>query len=289
MISIGSQYSRGFTRANPSCYLFLIDQSLGMGEPIEGNGPRRCDFLADRVNNWLNEMILRASTENSVRGFLEIAVIGYHTDEQGNPIIQSALPGDRFIPISQIALNTLRIDEKQMRIYDEEIADVQEFSVQIPVWIDPVARGGSPMCAALCDAYYRLESWIANHPYSFPPIVIHITEGEAQDGDPVEFAEPLRSLSTCHGELLLFNFCTSAGADEKTLFPSRLESHSNRQAIDLFNLSSLLPAPFYERAAREHALHPGARAFAYGADVVTLNQFLEVSSPPFIARHRPLR
>ncbi|MCY2964505.1 MAG: VWA domain-containing protein, partial [Planctomycetota bacterium] len=192
------------------------------------------------------------------------------------------LARDGFIPISEIEANPLRLDNKMKKMYDEETAEVQEIPVQVPVWVDPVARGGTPMCAVLSDAYYKLEGWIADHPDCFPPIVVHITDGEAQDGDPIEFAEPLRSLATTNGEVLLFNCSLSMLAADKILFPSSLESVPEKLAMDLFKMSSPLPEPIFQQASKEFTLSPGARAFVFNADAVALVQFLEMGTkaPP---------
>ena len=44
------------------------------------------------------------------------------------------------------------------------------------------------------------EQWIAEHRDSFPPVVVHITDGESQEGDPRPYADPLRELATEDGE-----------------------------------------------------------------------------------------
>ncbi|MCY2964634.1 MAG: VWA domain-containing protein, partial [Planctomycetota bacterium] len=66
-------YSQELTRATPGCFLFLLDQSLSMEEPIGGSGPRKCDALADSINNWLQEMAIRASGDSGIRDYMEIA------------------------------------------------------------------------------------------------------------------------------------------------------------------------------------------------------------------------
>ena len=75
----------------------------------------------------------------------------------------------------------------------------------VPVWVDPRAEGGTPMCHMLYHAHQILAEWIGQHPRSFPPIVVHITDGESQDGNPIPYADALKSLATEDGNVLLFN------------------------------------------------------------------------------------
>ena len=63
-------------------------------------------------------------------------------------------------------------------------------------WVDPKTEGGTPMCHMLYHAHQILGEWIGSHPRSFPPIVVHITDGESQDGDPNPYAEAVTGLTT---------------------------------------------------------------------------------------------
>ena len=67
------------------------------------------------------------------------------------------------------------------------------------------------MCEALTLATSTLETWVKEHKFSYPPVVINITDGESTDGDPLEDAQVLRELSTQDGNVLLFN-CHISGS-----------------------------------------------------------------------------
>jgi Mg-chelatase subunit ChlD len=79
---------------------------------------------------------------------------------------------------------------------DDGAGGLVDQTVKFPIWFDPVANGGTPMCAALGRATTILQGWLAQHPDCFPPIVINITDGEATDGDPTGPAKTLTSLSS---------------------------------------------------------------------------------------------
>ena len=45
---------------------------------------------------------------------------------------------------------------------------LMETEVEVPVRVDPVAEGGTPMCSALYKAYELAKAWIDEHPKCFP-------------------------------------------------------------------------------------------------------------------------
>lgn len=279
-------YTQEISRATPACFVFLLDQSLSMEEPIGGSGPRKCDQLADAINGWLNNMIVRAMGGSGVKDYMDVAAIGYHTDDAGNPIIGTAFGGSlaepsqqNFVKISEIYANPLRLADKMQQMFDQDTGEMQEFPVQVTEWLDPVMQGGTPMCHAMHHTYGLLERWISEHHDSFPPIVIHITDGEAMDGDATPYAEAIRSLATDNGNVLVFNCHLSMQAADPIRFPHSAEMLPNQFARDLFKMSSELPAPIFEKAAMDgFPLQPNARGFMFNADAVSLLQFLDMGT-----------
>ncbi len=57
-------------------------------------------------------------------------------------------------------------------------------------------------------------AWADAHSSSYPPTIIHVTDGASTDGDPSAVAAALRQMSTSDGECLLFNLhiSTTGGA-----------------------------------------------------------------------------
>ena len=125
----------------------------------------------------------------------------------------------------------------------------------------------------------RFESWIAQHPRSFPPIVVHITDGESQDGDPVAYADAIRKLATSDGNVLLFNCHLSATAADPFMFPAKPDGLPDKLAKMLFEMSSVLPDRFHRYAAEEgFELQAAARGMAFNANMVCLIQFLNMGT-----------
>lgn len=276
-------YQREISRDNKACILFLLDQSYSMTEPIGNSEKRKCDSLAGAVNGWLHNMAIRASGDEGIRDWMDVGVIGYRTDKAAKPIITPALTGELagkpLVSVTDIGNHPARIDTTIQEFRDEDTGEVMEIPTDSPVWVDPVAEGSTPMCHVLHYAHSILKQWIAGHPKSFPPIVIHITDGESQDGDPIKYADAVKNLATADGNVLLFNCHLSATAAEPQAFPSTDARLPDDLAKVLFRMSSELPQPFFKSAIAEGMpLKPGARGMAFNADLVVLIKFLDMGT-----------
>jgi hypothetical protein len=135
------------------------------------------------------------------------------------------------------------------------------------------------MCHVLHFAHGVLQQWIGQHQLSFPPIVVHITDGESQDGDPLPYAEAVRALATRDGNVLLFNCHLSMAAEAPSLFPSVDGQLNDPLAKVLWRMSSVLPEPLLRGAMTEgYAKGPGARGMAFNADMAVLIKFLDMGT-----------
>lgn len=276
-------YQREISRDHKACILFLIDQSYSMVDPLGGGKKRKCDELAAAVNAWLHNMAIRASGDAGIRDWMDVGVIGYRTDQSAQPIIEPALTGPLagrpLVSIIDIGNEPARIDSTMETITDEETGEVLEVPADNPVWIDPVAEGSTPMCHVLHYAHALLADWIQKNKDSFPPIVIHITDGESQDGDPIPYATALKQLATTDGNVLLFNCHLSMASTQTFLFPSTEQPWPDPLASVLFQMSSTLPDNILRMAVSEgFNLTAGARGMAFNADMVVLLRFLDMGT-----------
>src|SRR5438046_8804564 len=84
-----------------------------------------------------------------------------------------------------------------------------EVDVPFPIWVKPKAGGGTPMCGALRRARDLAEYWAYQHPDSYPPVIVNVTDGEATDGDPTGIAQEIYGIATNDGKAMIFNvYCT---------------------------------------------------------------------------------
>ncbi|HEY3683645.1 MAG TPA: vWA domain-containing protein [Streptosporangiaceae bacterium] len=273
-------YQAEISRANPSCFIFLVDQSASMVDPIGGSGgvtARKHEVVADALNRLLTEIAIKCAKEEGVRDYFHVAVIGYGA-RSAAPALGGDLAGRRLVPISELADHPLRLEERVKKEPDGA-GGLVEVTTQFPVWIEPVANGATPMCQALAEAKALVAEWITQHPRGFPPIVLNLTDGEANDGDPVAVADELRLLGTDDGEALLFNLHVSDAGGSPVTFPDSDAGLPDAYARTLFAMSSELP-PHMQSYARQNGYPIGetAHGFVYNADVVSLVQFLDIGT-----------
>ncbi len=273
------QYIAEISRSNPSCFLFLIDQSGSMRDPFGAeSGKRKADGVADAVNRLLQNLVIKCAKAEGVRDYYYVGVIGY--GHRAGSAFAGELSGRDLVPISEVASTPARVEERTRKTEDGAGGLVDE-TVKFPVWFDPVANGGTPMCQALKRAKSTLENWLAEHPHCFPPIVINITDGEATDGDPSGPAQDLASLKSSDGDVLLFNLHLSSQKATPVEFPDSEEGLPDEYARLLFRMSSRLPDYMRGIAMEEgFKVSENTRGFVFNADIVSVIRFLDIGTRP---------
>lgn len=276
-------YTQEISRQNKALFVFLLDQSGSMTEPLANASRSKADELALVINNWLFSAASRASGGGGVKDWMDIAVLGYRTDSNAVPIVGSAfggaLAGRDIVSIADVANNIARMKTETQKSADPDTGEEVESTIEVPVWIEPQAEYGTPMCTVLHMAYGLIEKWIADHPRSFPPILINISDGESSEGDTRPYADPIKTLSTDDGNVLVFNCHLSMTPADSFLFPHSGEILPDKEAKELFDTASELPEPIFKRAVNEgFDLKPGARGMVFNADLVCLIKFLDMGT-----------
>jgi uncharacterized protein YegL len=270
-------YEAEISRTNPSAFLFLIDMSGSMTDPYAG-GKRKADGVADAINKLLSNLSIKCTKSEGVRDYYQVGVISY--GKQVQPALGGELAGQTLATISNVANHPARVEERTKK-EDDGAGGISEMQVKFPVWFDPKAAGATPMCKALKLAHETLAPWVAEHKYSFPPIVIHITDGESTDGDPSADAAAIRALETQDGNVLLFNCHISGSQGSSVLFADADEGLPDQFAKLLYSMSSVLPEAIREGAQREgFPVSDNSRGFAFNADLVELIRFLDIGTRP---------
>lgn len=270
-------YSAEISRANPSCFVFLIDQSGSMENPLPGaQGRRKADGVADAINRLLQNLVIKCARGEGVRNFYEVAVIGY--GEAVDHAFSGPLSGRQLVPLSDIATQPARIEERR-RVSGNGNGTKTEHLVKFPIWFEPRAKGVTPMGEAIQSTVDLLTPWIASHRRSYPPIVINISDGAATDTGPVPQARALRNLATDDGEVLFFNCHISDQPTQPVVFPANDAELPDDFARTLFEVTSPLPENLAEQARAEGMnLAADARGFAFNADLTELIRFLDLGT-----------
>ena len=112
-------YSAEISRKNPGCFIFLLDQSASMEDPFGGSSDRRkADELATIINKLIHNLSIRCAKGDSMYDYFHVGVIGYGQDTVVKSAFDGALTGKDLIPISDLANNPLRIEDRTKKADD---------------------------------------------------------------------------------------------------------------------------------------------------------------------------
>jgi hypothetical protein len=181
----------------------------------------------------------------------------------------------------------LRIEERQKKM-DDGAGGVLELKTKFPVWFDPKSLGGTPMRAALSKARETMADWCEAHSASYPPTILHVTDGQSTDGVPEEAADGLRQVATKDGQALLFNLhVTTAGNGSEIVFPTSETNLNDEYSRMLLRMSSALPPHLAKFAGdKGYEIDQGSRGFIFNGDPQCIVDFFEIGTRPKLVADR---
>ena len=269
-------YAAAINRANPTAFMFLIDQSRSMNEKMDA-GESKAKLVGDVLNKTLLQLITRCASADVVRDYFDIGVLAYN----GNGVrsgFNGALGSSSLHPISSVAAHPLRIEERNKRVPDGAGGLVDQ-SVKFPVWFESVSDGDTLMCEGFRKAAECLVSWCNSHVKSYPPTIIHVAGGPSTDGDPEQLAEAVRHISTNHGQCLLFNLHVDTAGSASVMFPASETSLPDPYSKMLFRMSSLVPAHLIKPAHEKgYSASSQSRFFGYKAGYEGVVNFFDIGT-----------
>ncbi len=269
-------YTAEVSRSNPTVLLFIVDQSGSMEDKMS-SGRSKAQQVADVLNRTLASLIMRCTKSGGTQNYFEIGVIGYGGSGAYNGF-KGALGGKILNPISAIEASPLRVEDRKRKL-DDGAGGIIEKTVKFPVWFEPHASGGTPMCQAITMAAEELVAWCDSHPDSYPPTVLHITDGASTDGDPEHLASQLGQIQTNDGAVLLLNLHVSISGSDPVEFPASDTGLPDNYSKMLFRMSSHLHENLI-RVAKEREYKVGAesRGFMFNADAVQIVDFFDIGT-----------
>jgi hypothetical protein len=240
-------------------------------------GRSKSRIVADVLNKTLFTLITRCTKSDGVRNYFDIGVIGYGGDSFYNGF-RGQLSNAILHPISRIESSPIMIEERIKKLGDG-VGGVIEQKIKFPVWFKPQASGSTPMCQAIRTAAMELVNWCDSHPNSYPPTVLHVTDGESTDGDPETLAKQLSLISTNDGAVLMFNLHVSTSGAEQAKFPASENDLIDRYARLLFRMSSQLPQHLIDYAQHKGVnVSDKSRGFIYNAEPAEIVDFFDIGT-----------
>lgn len=273
-------FEQAFSRQAPGCLVILVDRSDSMGSMWPQASMTLAEGTARAINRMLIELCIKSMKDSRLAHYFDIGVFGYGLcPNAGGEGVESALSGPLagrgIVPLPTIADNPVAVREEPSIVTGVP-------GGRAPVWVEPAHGYRAPMCQAIAVAGAHIYDWVNDHPQSFPPIVINITDGMAND-EPYEgaylrdWANRLTSIATQDGPTLLLNIFLSASASQEIQFPTSAE-HLPSPGPELFSISSVLPPSMAANASQWSPVPIGARGFCFNAGPESLVRLLQVGT-----------
>jgi von Willebrand factor type A domain. len=272
--NIPDSYFNKVSSLHPTALIFIIDHSESMSRSTDLNG-RRYDYMSDAVaeavNGQIDKLLEKSKDENgSIQDKYDIAVIGY--GKEAYSAWSGDLKGRGFVHMS-------------------EIAKSRGADAQFP-WVDSRDDGSSSHCEkAMKMAYELLEEWMKaqSSPYYYPPIVVHITDGDVNNDcklDFIRYAEKIKKERSADGNVILWNLNITPFRLSEFVLPNGAEiSALYNTGLELYEASSILPDAFNKEIAAikgddDDLPH---RALGVNVSVDTMSKLIDMSTT-FIKR-----
>lgn len=283
-------YTAQITRSTPSAFIFLLDHSVSMSRTttLMGEPMTMAEAVARIVNRQINELVLRCIKSNEVRHYFDIAVVGY--GDKSYSAWEGALKGRDFVSPEELRDNPFKrimVKEEKKTRRGTVVKEVEKVQ-----WIQADHSGHwTHFHKAFDHAKQLLGQWMERHQDKdcYPPTIIHITDGQYNGATKEEVqqkANELKSMFTNDGNVILFNIHINVNKEANITFPKSIEELAgNRFAIDLFELSSLLPLRYNEEICKIKATDSSQRhsAMAVNADMSTLIKLMDIGTPTNIS------
>jgi hypothetical protein len=267
------------SRKNPTAFLFVVDQSASMGYVMPSIGKPKAKHVADVINRTILNLIDLCNKADGVRDYFHVGVICY-----GGRGVNNGLFKDQKKPIlnsiSDAALNIIGV-ETVIDAVDNGLGETVERRSEFPIWLEAEADGETPMCEAFIKAKNTIENWCRKYQDSYPPTLIHVTDGDSTDGNPESIAESIKRTATLHGNTVVFNIHVSSFDSNVIKYPYSDTDIQDEYAKRLFRMSSIFPQYLVEKALQiGYKINIGSRGFVFNADAADIINFLEIGTLP---------
>ena len=190
-------YMRRFTRKYPGLFIILLDQSRSMREPVAGMNVSKADFAATALNELIYAMIDQTPIDEDTgerRKYVYLSVLGY-SDE----VVSLLSPDGQPVDLTTLARRPTGTTAVTREVFDPTTHTFQSVQdTNRPYWITPSWVNSTQTDKAFIRARDLVREWLgatpeqgqAPHMECFPPVIIHLTDGEdngVYDPEPISY------------------------------------------------------------------------------------------------------
>jgi hypothetical protein len=196
--------------------ILLIEQSVAMDGRLAPSGQRKSAVVEAAVNELLQKL--------SDGPLMDLAVIGYRSNLEG---------------LADVACRWIG------SLAGREFVRSDEFPGGDPCWPYRLETSGNATQIAafqFCRDLLKSRAGCVA-PDADPPLVVHISAGASQDGNPAKAVQRLQEMELPCGRPIILQIRLADGesAPQATRFPSTVEELQPRSCRDLFERTSELP------------------------------------------------
>ena len=144
---------------------------------------------------------------------------------------------------------------------------------------EPVLFGGTPMCGALCEISDRFKREIAKCVPGTMPVLFVLSDGEADDGNPGQFASAFKSL----GVTVVSCFVSDHDIANPRVVFGKPQAGWSKGAREMFELSSRLPTASEFTSVllqKGWTIEPDAKLFVQANHSEIVEEFMSIVLGP---------
>lgn len=234
------KYINCFTRKNPGLIIFIVDQSESMNTLYE-DGRSFAEVVSESVNKSILKLTSRFTSGTQIKDSVYVAIITHGGIENAQL--------HRIDKISQLINTPLRVEK-----YNKTISDgagcMIELDFDIPIIIEPEAKGISNITKSFDIAYKIIQSWRDGFEYKSNcrdkcadpiPIVINFaSEDIICDAELMQSTNRIKGIELDDGNPMILN-CICANENHKDDFllgnTDEIASYIPQEKIIGFKLS----------------------------------------------------
>ncbi|MBR0191755.1 MAG: hypothetical protein IJQ31_06795 [Thermoguttaceae bacterium] len=233
----------------------------------------RLDSIATAVNSAIRQMEGMPS--------IDVAIIGYHRDADGNPVIGSRwsgpFAGKIWVSSDELVANPVRIETRAKHMVNPVTRAVTQMTVEFPVWFDLIPGAGRLQYTPVYEYLAQiLTDWINQTEPAIPPLIFSFLS-DLQPNDSISNAViPLGKVSTPQGFPMLLQFHVGAYTNVPAIkYPTVAQFLPYGAVQELFYACSPL-TDFMFTALRQNQEFPaaGAKALVYNGRMIDIVRML---------------
>jgi hypothetical protein len=221
--------------------VMLLDRSVD--DPFGGNLQNACVKLQDHANNLLQQVSKIAD------GAIDVGIASYGLDGGGQPEVrlgfEGPLTGRVTVPQTELADGAIRVEE-----FEEEISNGVGGLIQVKrkktIFFEQEPTAAASATKAFAAVAKLVAEWSEKHPTAcLPPVVLHLTRGQADTAEIEQAAAPLS------GPAVLYHLVATESPHTSQAYPDAPDELATPSLQKLWELTSpLLGATDTEKPPR---------------------------------------